>query len=360
MYIILKENDQARAEVNLDKWIESGLDGEGLNVLLCDLNGMILPHMKEYCIVIDPEQKMVNEPKHNTYTAQVIHEGLPKATIYVAPWTYSAEEIGLWLDEHPKLIHMANVSLSSPKSDLYDVLKKHNILTCCSTGNQYNRTKEGVSFPADLEWTIAWGAYNYLEKGLYSNDVVGYSNGGEAITAVSCTNIWVKNQDGSLLKYTGTSTSSPFGLCTLGAWVCWRMKNGLSIPTWQEAREFIKNNCVDIRAENFDWDSGYGLFKLPSQIPIVEKPIILQPKQPEIIITEPIKEVKPLLNHVLSTPYLKIEEAQAKADELNAKGIKTYLVHSLQFGAFSSEQNAVNQQKKLLGQENITTYIAKY
>ncbi|EHQ88307.1 N-acetylmuramoyl-L-alanine amidase [Desulfosporosinus youngiae] len=269
---MLKENDEARKEVNLDIWHKAGYDGEGINILLCDLNGTILPHMKEYCVSVDPEKKMVNEPKHNTYTAQVLHEALPKATIYVAPWTFSAKEIGEWLDANPGLIHLANVSLSSPVSSEYDVFKRHNIPVCCSSGNNSKRTKYGVSFPADLEWTIAVGAYNWADKGLYANDVVDYSNGGEALDAVSCTNIWVKTQEGNLLKYTGTSTSSPWGCGTLGAYLHWRLKNGLPTLGQSEAKTFIRENCIDIRTEGFDYDSGHGLFCLPKEIPKVEIP----------------------------------------------------------------------------------------
>jgi len=268
---MFKENDEARKEVSLDIWHAAGYDGEGLNILLCDLNGVILPHMKEYCILVDPENKMLKVPKHNTYTAQVLHEALPKAKIYVAPWTHSSKEISDWLDANPGLIHMANVSLSSPVSDAYDVFKRHNILVCCSSGNDSKRTKYGVSFPADLPWTIAFGAYNWKDKSLYANDVVNYSNGGEDLDAVSCTNIKVQNDKGKLFDYTGTSTASPWGCATLGAYVLWRLKNGLPLPTWEEAKEFIHKNCTDLREKGFDYDSGYGLFCLPKELPKVEK-----------------------------------------------------------------------------------------
>ena len=334
---MLKQNDEARKEVNLDTWHNAGCDGEGLNILLCDLNGMLLPHMLEYCILIDPEHKMIDKPKHNTFTAQVLHEALPKAKIYVTPWTFSSKEVAEWLDANPRLIHMANASLTSIPSDQWEVFRRHGILLCCGSGNDSKRTKYGVSFPADLDFSIAFGAFD--------KDVVGYSNGGEDLDAVSRTGIWVQMQDGELLKYTGTSTASPWGCGTIGAYVCWRLKNGFPVPTWQEAKKFIHKNCIDLREKGFDYDSGYGLFCLPV-IPIVE---------------EIPKEAIPLpkLFHVLSTPYLKVEDAQAKADELKAKGITTYLVHSLQFNAFGVEQNALNQQARLKD-DGVTAYIAQY
>lgn len=296
---MLKENDEPRKVVNLDIWHKAGYNGEGLNVLLCDLNGMILPHMMEYCVLVDPEHKMVNEAKHNTYTAQVLHEALPKAKIYVAPWTFSSKEITDWIDANPGLIHMANFSLTCPTSNELEVFKKHNILVCCGSGNNSKRTKDGVSFPADLPWTIAFGAYNWKDKGLYANDVVDYSNGGEDLDAVSCTNIKVQNKDGKLLDYGGTSTASPWGCGTLGAYVLWHLMNNLPMPTWQEAKEFIHKDCIDLREKGFDYDSGYGLFCLPVTIPIVETN------------SEPNSEPTPLPEEEndMSTPYNRIIQA---------------------------------------------------
>jgi len=365
MYSILKENNEPRKEVNLDTWHKAGYTGKGVNVLVLDLNGKIYDYMKEYAILIDPAKKTVNDGKHNTYVTQVNHEASPEATIYVAPWTHSSKEIIQWLRDNPNLIDIAGASLTSPVTDAYNIFEELGIIFTASSGNDYDRSRQGVNFPADMNYSIAVGAYNWKDKGQNSNDVIDYSNGGEDLWCLGLSNVYVQNEDRTnTFAYTGTSTSRPFLTGMLACYIQWRKESGLPKLTQKEAKEFIKNNCIDIRAENFDWDSGFGLFKLPSSIPVIEKIII---PEPELIIINPIKEVTPLptqtkkiLNHVLSTPYLKLEEAQVKADELKAKGITTYLVHSLQFNAFSSEQNGINQQNKLLDEEGIVTYIAKY
>jgi len=343
---MLKQNDEARKEVNIDVWHNAGYTGKGVNVLVLDLNGKIYDYMKEYAILIDPAKKTINDGKHNTYVTQVNHESSPGATIYVAPWTHSPKEITQWLRDNPNLIDIAGASLTSPVTDAYDIFEELGIPFTASSGNDYDRSRQGVNFPADMDYSIAVGAYNWKDKGIGSNDVIDYSNGGEDLFCLGLSNIYVQNEDKTnTFAYTGTSTSRPFLTGMLACYIQWRKEHGLPRLTQAMAKQFIKENCKDIRAEGFDYDSGYGLFCLPS-IPIVE---------------EIPKEATPLpkLFHVLSAPYLKVEDAQKKADELKTKGITTYLVHSLQFNAFGVEQNALNQQVKL-EEDGITAYVAQY
>ncbi|WP_088187524.1 hypothetical protein [Desulfosporosinus sp. FKA] len=66
------------------------------------------------------------------------------------------------------------------------------------------------------------------------------------------------------------------------------------------------------------------------------------------------------LTHVQSLPYLDLAKAQERVAYYEAKGVKPYLVHVLQFGAFSSEKNAENEQAKRLKEDDEKTYLADY
>ena len=257
---MLKENDEARREVNLNIWHKAGFTGKGVNVLVLDYNHKIFDWMKEYAIEIDPEGKMSTGERvknHNVYVTQVNHEASPGATIYVAPWTHSSDEIADWLRQNPGLIDIAGASLGSPVSDAYDIFKELDIPFTASSGNDYDRNRQGVNFPADLEWAISVGAYNWKDKGPYSNDVVGYSNGGEKLDCVSLTNIHVQNEARNyVFEYTGTSTSRPWLTGMLACYIQWRKEQGLSKLTQAGVKEFVRVNCKDIRKNGRDYESG--------------------------------------------------------------------------------------------------------
>ena len=306
MYNVLKENDEPRKEVNLDTWHKAGYDGLGVNVLVCDFNGKIYDYMKDYAVLIDPEGITKNEGDHNTHVAQVNHEASPRATIYVAPWTHSSKEIIQWLRENPDLIDIAGASLTSPPTDIYNIFKELNIPFTVSSGNDHDKGKNGVNFPASIYEFIAVGAYNWRDKGVCRNDVLGYSNGGEDLECLGLTNIYVQNEDRTnTFAYTGTSTARPFLTGMLACYIQWRKEHGLPKLTQKDARDFVIANCVDLHEEGFDYSTGFGLFTMPRleelektlpkpkepNPPIEAKPIPEKPKEdikkPEIIIEEP-------------------------------------------------------------------------
>ena len=269
---MLKENDEPRRESNLNIWHEAGYTGKGVNILVCDFNGKIYDHMKDYAVLIDPEGVMSKEARHNTFVAQVVHEAAPDATVYVTPWTHSSKEITDWLRENPRLIDIAGASLTTPVTDDFNIFKELDIPFTASSGNDSDKGKNGVNFPANLDWNIAVGAYNWKDKGVNSNDVTGYSNGGEDLDCVSLTNIYVQNEDGTYIHpYSGTSTSRPWLDGKMGCYIQWRKEHGLPRLTQAMAKKFVRENCIDIKAKGFDYDSGHGLFCLPPTIPEIPK-----------------------------------------------------------------------------------------
>lgn len=279
---ILKENNEARREVNLDTWHKK-YSGKGINILLLDLNGKILPRMKPYTVLVDPENVMLNEAKHNSYTMQVLHESAFGSKIYVAPWSHSKAEIKQWLIEHPNLIHIANISMStttiSPED--YDFFNKMGIIVCVSSGNDSDKSEFGVNAPANLEWTIAIGSFNWIDSGRNSNDVVNTSNGGVMLDCLGLTNIWVEHEKEFLFQYTGTSTACPFFVGMLAVYMEYRNDVGLSKLTWQDVKEFIRVNCRDLvdgegKTVGKDFPTGNGLMCMPKIITI-EKEIIPTP-----------------------------------------------------------------------------------
>ena len=336
---MLKENDEPRRESNLNIWHDAGYTGKGVNILVWDFNGKIYDHMKDYVVLIDPEGVMSKEARHNTFVAQVVHEAAPDATVYVTPWTHSSKEITDWLRGNPKLIDIAGASLTTPVTDDFNIFKELDIPFTASSGNDSDKGKNGVNFPANLDWNIAVGAYNWKDKGVNSNDVTGYSNGGEELDCVSLTNIYVQNEDGTYIHpYSGTSTSRPWLDGKMGCYIQWRKEHGLPRLTQAMAKKFVRENCIDIKAKGFDYDSGHGLFCLPATIPIVEvKPIEPTPdpiKEKEII-TMPRIYISP------STQQDNIGISPFRTEETEMNAIADILVQLLDDdGRFEFKRNS--------------------
>lgn len=377
MYTVLPENDEPRKEVNLDTWHKAGYTGKGVNILVCDLNGKIYDYMKDYAILIDPNKKTVNDGKHNTYVTQVNHEASPEATIYVTPWTHGSKEIADWLRANPNLIDIAGASLSSPVSDAYNIFNELDIPFTASSGNGSDKSKYGVSFPANINEFIAVGAYNWKDKGIDSNDVVGYSNGGEALECLGLTNIYIQNEYRDyMFPYTGTSTSRPFLTGMLACYIQLRKEYGFQKLTQKEARDFVISNCIDLHEKGFDYATGFGLFVMPDldelkKKLLLEKPIIPEPKQPEIIINPPSSPSTPSFPTPEVKKYYRVqcgafgikENANNYAEQIKLKGFSTYIVlidelYKVQCGAFSVRENSEKLSKQLLdsGFNNFIVY----
>lgn len=141
------------------------------------------------------------------------------------------------------------------------MLENANIPVICASGND-NKT-DRVSYPARFPWTIAVGA---LEE--YRNIVAGYSNEGPELDCICYTNIEIPTTKGTM-NFNGTSCAAPMvsGMLALAGKM-----------TGQEAKEFIKVNCIDYYKPGHDWESGYGLFVLPElEVPRMRDIELLHP-----------------------------------------------------------------------------------
>lgn len=290
---MLKENIEALREFNVDKWHQAGYTGEDVTSLVLDTNHGLLPHMKAYAELYDPNgwtKKTAPNPGHNTYVTQNIQEFAPGGRSIMTPWSHDQETIVKWVRENHERIDIVNVSMtSSPHTDSYEVFREYDIPILASSGNHYARHRMGVDFPAREDFVIAIGAYNWEDNGPNTNDVVGYSNGGEDLEVVAPTNIWVLNGIGEPYQFSGTSSASPSAVGMIKLWLGWRKKCGLPKATIKDVTDFVRACALDIRVPGFDYDSGWGKFVLPAIPPVIKKP---EPK-PEPIVIKPAPKPVP-------------------------------------------------------------------
>ena len=132
-----------------------------------------------------------------------------------------------------------------------------------------------------------------------------------------------------------------------------------SSPTWStDATGNLTEPFVESSGGVFTvsgtWIDPNGVAQKASVSAVIVAPVPPVPPAP------PAPEPPKKLIHVQSNPYLDIEEAKARVAYYASKGRKVYLVHLLQFDAFSSTPNAENEQADLLKTENEITHLAEY
>ena len=351
---MLKENDAIRKLLNVDVWHKAGYTGKGTTLVILD-SSKGKPRKGMECYYTDVFGT-ATESGHSSNVGQIAHEFAFEGKILYFDNTRNQDAVFLVVEKLAieGKVDVINVSLAglygaeTPNYLRYkELCEKYNITMVCAVGNDYYENR--ISYPAAYDFTIAVGSAS--AKTL---KVSSFSNKGMEIDIASPSGVSIINSEGVIWQPSGTSYTSPITAALLLIYNQYLKENGLVTLKPEESRKLLRENSRDIEEEGFDIKTGHGLSCLPATIPVIAPEVVGPEKE-----AAPPTEAKKLFR-VLSKPYLDQDEAQAKADELKAKGIATYLVHSLQFGAFGVEQNAGNQQKKLLEEEDVVTYVAQY
>jgi len=270
---MLEQNIAEFTKTNVLKWHAKGWKGQGLRIAIYDTKPSIKDFMRSYAsIPIDEEIiKYLDVPLnipgngHNMCLTQVVHEYLPnEAKLFMLDGNNDLDgRHAQWIVDNN--IDMVFCSLSCPfeedTSGRWKILKDSGLPLFTATGN-YTQDKPG--FPAAFPWTISvMAVYETTGK------VTEYSNDGGDISAF--TNIaYPINEDGSRYAFfSGTSCAEPSAGCLYGIWYTHQKTLGVK-STGILAHEFILLNPLDLYEPGWDANSGWGLCRLPDEVPDME------------------------------------------------------------------------------------------
>lgn len=266
----LKQNEAEFKLCNIDIWQNDNL-GEGVTVVVLDSGDEVFDNVKHYNIVI-PFEDEDDDTAHGTSVVAVGMQIAPKTKVVYMSYLYNdkKEKIIDWIIEHKDEIDLINCSFSGSVRELKR-LEGLGLPIVCSSGNDGDKDKNGVNAPGKYDWTIAVGAYSEN-----NGSVDHYSNGGENLDCVAPSWIYYPNSKGKPVFFNGTSCSAPFVTFSLALYFSWRKRNNLPKMNVEEVRQFIKNNTLDLYEEGHDYESGYGLFRLPKGMPDIKEVINLK------------------------------------------------------------------------------------
>jgi hypothetical protein len=266
---VIDKNYEEFQKTNILTRHEKGYKGKGSIVVVLDDAGK--PY--ELTNVIDPFNDNKDGYGHKSQVSQVVREVAPEADIVVFSWFKGfKQEIVDWIKEHEEEISFINCSFNTRiQTEIFEQLEDVDIPIIVSSGNSAD---DEVGSGAEYPWTIAVGAWEE-----YRDNRARYSNYGEDLDIVAYTNIFINTPSGNKMMFNGTSCSAPMVCGMLAIYDGWRKENGLSKMTRDETLEFVRSNTIDKLEEGFDFESGHGLFILPSEIP-----------QVDVVIEEPVEE----------------------------------------------------------------------
>lgn len=244
---MIEENRAEFEKANISAWWNAGYKGEGMKAAVLELKSACEDESTFNSGKIRCRSEFNNNDLgHANLVAKVMHEVAPEAVVDIWEVAEGVDYIKKHLDEY----QVINCSFSGGSGSLIAHAENFPPIFC-SAGN--NGKKSSVAYPAKYAHTLAIGAFE--EK---NNLTANYSQGGKGLDCVAYTDIYIPTER-DIMQFNGTSCASPMAAAMA---LLWMQKAGRK--NWQEVRNFIQKNCVDVMETGHDNYSGYGLFVLPN------------------------------------------------------------------------------------------------
>jgi len=251
---------------NITYWRDKGYTGKGVNIVVLDDNGATYPrdNIIEPLIHLD---RSIYDSNHKTRVTATLREILPGANIYAFNWFADyKDEIIDWIIENKDMIDFINCSFNATQFS-YDKLMqlKHlNIPIFVAVGN-YGKPYSNLT--GELPFVFGIGGWGEAQ-----DRKAVMSNYGLNLDFMAYTGIYYHNSDNTkVVQFYGTSCSSPYAIACASYYAEWfRYQYNRPMST-QECFEFLLKNVDDKDEVGRDDNSGYGLIKLPNEIPKIKE-----------------------------------------------------------------------------------------
>lgn len=235
---LLKRNHKRYEELNIFKWQEKGITGEGVKIAIIGEN--VGTHHNGAFLV-----------KQVVPDAEVI-----ELNIKVDDGTKMkfSEAFQYCIDNDVDVVCCNYLATHFREDDvrLSKEMKDNGIILLASSGNDYKKINK---YPARCEHWFATGAYGIDGR-------MGYSQYGDNLLCLGYTNYISITPSGDYVPISHTS-----GTIQVIAGMAGMLKQIKPDLTPKEFEEFVKENAIRISTEDWNEEEGWGLLALPSEIP---------------------------------------------------------------------------------------------
>ena len=263
------ENKQIFDFLNITNYHEKGFTGKGIIISVFDRN-FIPEDVVDYVRFGDQVKPMPlvsnslrrwseDGNDHGVVVLDVIRQVAPDATVYFMGDGQFSTFMG-----RAERVKSDIVTISQGlQAYAEQASKESKAILLASAGNDGIHGQ--VLTPArEKEW-VAVGAGRLQNNGTVER--ASYSTVGEGLEILALSGITVKGATGEKRVFRGTSCSSPVAAAMLALYMQAKKMDR------EEARAFLHENAYDMYEEGRDHKTGYGLFKLPEDIPELEEVI---------------------------------------------------------------------------------------
>jgi len=261
------EHNQAEFDKsNITYWRDKGYTGKGVNIVILDDNGLSYPrdNIIEPLIHLD---RSIYDYNHKTRVTAMTREVLSNTNIYAFNWFADyKDEIIDWIKTNKDMIDFINCSFNATQFS-YDKLmelKDLNIPVFVAVGN-YGKPYSNLTGTLPFVFGIGgWGEAQDRKAVM--------SNYGLNLNFMAYTGVYYHNSDKTkVVQFYGTSCSSPYAIACASYYAEWFRKQHNRPMNTQECFEFLLKNVDDKDEIGRDDNSGYGLVRLPDEIPTIKE-----------------------------------------------------------------------------------------
>lgn len=261
---MLDQNKRQAEFLNILEYHEKGYRGKGINIAVYDMNFNIndIPNKERFKNVhpFGDEEYSLNQWRedgndHGVIVLDVIRQIAPDANVHF----YGGRSYNDFLSKLSRRddIDLATISMSGDTTLTFLMNRMADIPIFASAGN--NGEERDVRFPAKHDKVIAVASLTKRARdNIQRSD---YSTIGEAVEVASLNGWRVEGLNGERY-FRGTSCTTPVVASMFALFMEANRKIGL-----KETRSLIRDNVMNLYEDGRDVKAGYGLFKLPKEIP---------------------------------------------------------------------------------------------
>jgi len=263
---MIEQNKAEFDKSNITYWRDKGYTGKGVNIVILDDNGLSYPRDN----IIEPLlhlDRSVYDGKHKTRVTATLREMLSNTNIYAFNWFADyKDEIIDWIKANKDMIDVINCSFNATQFS-YDKLLEiaHlGIPIVIAVGN-YGNPYSNLTAELPNGFGIGMWGEHYDRRSVRSN--YGLNLDFMAYTGI----YYISETSGREVQFYGTSCSAPYTCGIIGYYAEWFRTQYNRPMSTQECFEFLLKNVDDKDEIGRDDNSGYGLIKLPNEIPKIKE-----------------------------------------------------------------------------------------
>lgn len=253
---LLEKNKKAYKELNIPVYHQAGITGKGVKIAVIGYGGT-LEDKKPYLFNVNATGGSYHDGD------EIINAVAPGAHILginiLGPGSWDFTKAMKWILTMDIDVVCASFRLSSwsaEREELSKLVWEKGTIMIASSSNE--GTEGSISYPAKSKYWVCVGEY-------FNDGRAGSSSYGKELDCLMYSGLAVEAKENYYVPITHTS-----GATQIVAGMAALLKEYANV-TPAGFKEFIAQNCEDLKSPGWDKETGYGLLKMPADISKIKR-----------------------------------------------------------------------------------------